>query len=76
LASDKYLAAFRTQLGRVVPSPAVPEIELIVSRVAQAAERAARGQQTIDEALAGLDADVDQILEKRRWMLAQRGATR
>jgi multiple sugar transport system substrate-binding protein len=76
LAGDKYLAAFRTQLGRVVPSPAVPEIELIVSRVAQAAERAARGQQTIDEALAGLDADVDQILEKRRWMLAQRGAAR
>jgi multiple sugar transport system substrate-binding protein len=54
----------------------VPEIELIVSRVAQAAERAARGQQTIDEALAGLDADVDQILEKRRWMLAQRGGGR
>jgi multiple sugar transport system substrate-binding protein len=76
LANDRYLAAFRTQLGRVVPSPAVPEIELIVSRVAQAAERAARGQQTIDEALAGLDADVDQILEKRRWMLAQRGSAR
>ena len=76
LAGDRYLAAFRTQLGRVVPSPAVPEIELIVSRVAQAAERAARGQQTIDDALAGLDADVDRILEKRRWMLAQRGAAR
>jgi len=76
LAADPHLAAFRTQLGQVVPSPAVPEIELIVSRVAQAAERAARGQQTIDEALAGLDADVDRILEKRRWLLAQRGTTR
>jgi multiple sugar transport system substrate-binding protein len=74
LAHDKYLAAFRTQLGRVVPSPAVPEIELIVNLVAQAAERAARGQQTVDEALAGLDADVDRILEKRRWLMAQRGS--
>jgi multiple sugar transport system substrate-binding protein len=54
----------------------VPEIELIVSRVAQAAERAARGQQTIDEALAGLDAEVDVILEKRRWMLTERGKQR
>lgn len=76
LAGDPHLAAFRTQLGRVVPSPAVPEMELIASRVAQAAERAARGQQTIDEALAGLDADVDAILEKRRWLLAQRGSRR
>jgi len=72
LASDRHLAAFRIQLGRAVPIPAVPEIELIVSRVAQAAESAARGQQTIDQALAGLDADVDRILEKRRWLLAQR----
>ena len=76
LANDAHLAAFRTQLGRTVPSPAVPEIELIVSRVAQAAERAARGQQSIDDALAGLDAEVDVILEKRRWMLTERGARR
>jgi multiple sugar transport system substrate-binding protein len=72
LASDKYLAAFRTQLGRVVPTPAVPEIELIVQTVALAAERAARGRQTIDEALASLDAEVDAVLEKRRWMLSRR----
>jgi multiple sugar transport system substrate-binding protein len=74
LASDRHLAAFRTQLGRVVPGPAVPEMELIASRVAQAAERAARGQQSIDEALAGLDAEVDAILEKRRWLQSRRAA--
>ena len=76
LANDPYLAAFRTQLSRVVPSPAVPEIELIVSLVAQAAERAARGQQTVDQALAGLDVEVDRVLEKRRWMMAQRVSRR
>jgi multiple sugar transport system substrate-binding protein len=74
LAHDAYLAAFREQLGRVLPSPAVPEWELIASRLAQAAERAARGRQTVDDALAGLDAEADAILEKRRWLLAKRGA--
>ena len=72
LANDPYLAAFRRQLGRVVPTPPVPESELIVQLVAQAGERAARGRQTIDEALATLDAEVDVVLEKRRWLMAQK----
>ena len=72
LARDPYLAAFRTQLGRVVSTPLVPESELIVQLVALAGERAARGRQTIDEALASLDAEVDAVLEKRRWLLSQR----
>jgi multiple sugar transport system substrate-binding protein len=75
LASDVHLAAFRTQLGRVLPLPPVPESELIVQRLAQAAERAARGRQSVDEALAGLDAEVDRILEKRRWLMSRRAAT-
>lgn len=75
LASDPYLAAFRTQLGRVVPTPAVPESELIVNLVAQASERAVRGQQTVDEALASLDKEVDAVLEKRRWMMSQKALT-
>ena len=76
LAGDVHLAAFRTQLARVVPTPAVPEWELIATRLAAAAERAARGRQTVDAALAGLDAETDAILEKRRWLLAQRAAVR
>jgi multiple sugar transport system substrate-binding protein len=72
LASDPYLAAFRTQLSRVVPTPPVPESELIVNLVAEASERAARNRQTIDQALASLDAEVDGILEKRRWLMTQR----
>jgi multiple sugar transport system substrate-binding protein len=74
LAGDAHLAAFRVQLGRVLPSPPVPEWELIATRMAQAAERAARGRQTVDEALANLDAEADAILEKRRWLRAQRVA--
>ena len=31
-----------------------------------------RGRQSEKEGLAALDADVDRILEKRRWLLAHR----
>jgi multiple sugar transport system substrate-binding protein len=72
LAHDPQLAAFREQLGRVVPMPAVPEWELIATDIAAAGERVARGKQSVDDALAGLDHEVDAVLEKRRWLLAQR----
>jgi multiple sugar transport system substrate-binding protein len=72
LAADPQFAAFREQLARVAPMPAVPEWELIATDIADAAERAARGRQTIDAALTDLDAQVDGVLEKRRWLLAHR----
>lgn len=72
LVRDRELAAFREQLGRVVPTPAVPEWELIATRIAQTAERAARGRQSVDDAVASLQRDVDDILEKRRWLATQR----
>lgn len=74
LADDAALRAFGVQLSRAKPTPAVPEIELIVQRVAQYAEQAARKRMTVDEALAALDREVDGILEKRRWVL-DRAAT-
>jgi multiple sugar transport system substrate-binding protein len=75
LSGDPKAAAFLTQLRRVTPVPRVPEWELVATRVAQAVERAARGAATIDGALAALDDEVDQILEKRRWMVARATAT-
>jgi hypothetical protein len=48
--------------------------------VALAGERAARNRQTVDQALASLDHEVDGVLEKRRWLmthhLASSGADR
>ncbi|HEX5724008.1 MAG TPA: sugar ABC transporter substrate-binding protein [Longimicrobiaceae bacterium] len=73
LAENRHAAAFRAQLDRVRPLPMVPESEQIVSKVFEQGERAARGQATVDEALATLDREVDRILEKRRWLLARRG---
>ena len=61
--------AFWTQLGAVRPTPPVPEWERIATLVTQHAEAAVRGLATTDAALAALDADVDQALAKRRWIL-------
>ena len=72
LLGDRHFRAFYTQLQRVTPLPKVPEIELISSRLIEASERAIRGNVPAERALAQLDADVNRILEKRRWILAQR----
>jgi multiple sugar transport system substrate-binding protein len=69
LAADPRAAPFLVQLSRVAPTPKVPEWEQIATRVAEAAEQVMRGQRDLDAALAALDADVDRMLEKRRWML-------
>ncbi len=74
LASDRYARAFYQQLAHVRPTPKVPEQERIAQLIRQHAEAAARGQFTVDQALAALDRDVDRALEKRRWLLAREGS--
>jgi multiple sugar transport system substrate-binding protein len=69
LKGDPITYAFWEQLQRVAPLPAVPEIELIVTKVFEAGERAVQGGVPVERVLADLDANVDRILEKRRWML-------
>jgi multiple sugar transport system substrate-binding protein len=74
LASDVHARAFREQLERVEPAPKVPEWERIATAMRLVAERAARGGLSVDEAVRELDARTERILEKRRWLLARRGA--
>lgn len=71
LAANVYAKAFRDQLERVRPAPKVPEWERIVNEMQLTAEQVARGRMDVDQALRALDARVDAILEKRRWMLAR-----
>lgn len=71
LAGDVYARAFLDQLERVRSAPKVPEWERIVNEMQSMAEQVARGGMGIDEAARALDARVDAILEKRRWMLAR-----
>jgi multiple sugar transport system substrate-binding protein len=69
LAADPKAAPFLVQLEHAAPTPKVPEWERIATRMAECAEQVMRGGRDLDVALASLDADVDRMLEKRRWML-------
>jgi multiple sugar transport system substrate-binding protein len=69
LIGDRHTRAFWEQLQRVEPLPAVPEIELIVTKVFETGEKVVRGGTPVRRALEELDRQVDDILEKRRWML-------
>jgi multiple sugar transport system substrate-binding protein len=71
LADDIYARAFRDQLERVKPTPKVAEWERIANQMRLVAERAVSGQLSVDQAAKELDARANDILEKRRWMLAR-----
>jgi len=76
LANNVHAKAFRDQLERVVPLPQVPEWEEIATSIFEHGERAIRGAATVDETLKSLDEEVDAMLEKRRYLLAQKAAGR
>jgi multiple sugar transport system substrate-binding protein len=81
---DEHVLPFRDQLERLRRLPPVPEWERIATEVRIVSERAVRRvspattaaelEAIVDAAATELDARTDQILEKRRWMLARRGA--
>ena len=71
LANNKYIQAFHTQLERVEPLPQVAEWEQIVIRLQIYVEYIATQTMTVDEALKKFDEEVDQMLEKRRWLVEQ-----
>lgn len=74
LIGNRYARAFHEQLQRVVPTPKVPEWEQIATKVYEAAEAVIRAGAPIEATLEGLDAEVDRLLEKRRWLLAHDSA--
>lgn len=74
LADDPRARAFRDQLRHVRPTPKIPEQERVAQALREVAEFAARGEMTVDQAAVRLDADVDRILEKRRWILDERNS--
>ncbi|MEO5618043.1 MAG: extracellular solute-binding protein, partial [Candidatus Eisenbacteria bacterium] len=69
LSEDPCTRAFEEQMARVAPWPKVPEWEPIAIRLQDWTERAVRGRVAPAEALAGMDREVDRMLEKRRWLL-------
>jgi multiple sugar transport system substrate-binding protein len=71
LAEDAPSRAFAEQLERVRAAPKIPEWERIFQEMQATAERVVRGVQGLDAATVQLDAWVDALLEKRRWLLAR-----
>lgn len=74
LADDAQERAFHQQLEHAVPLPRVPEWEQITTKIIQFDQLAIAKRVTVDEALAQLNQAVNDILEKRRWMLARQEA--
>jgi len=68
LTTDARTAAFWEQLQRVRSTPRIPEWERVAAKISEYAEAAVRGDLAPEAALARLDADVDVILAKRRWL--------
>ncbi|HSW09223.1 sugar ABC transporter substrate-binding protein [Aquabacterium sp.] len=69
LRDDVHARAFREQLERAKPSPAVPEWERIANEMQHVAARSVAQRVPPDVAAREIDARVDGFLEKRRWML-------
>jgi len=74
LVADRELGAFAKQLDRTVALPRLPEAENIVNLVAEHGQMAVRGQMTARQAALALDAKVDRMLEKRRWVVQKHTA--
>jgi multiple sugar transport system substrate-binding protein len=68
LANDAPSQAFAQQLERVRAAPKIPEWERIFQEMQLTAERVVQRTQSADAACAQLDAWVDAVLEKRRWL--------
>jgi multiple sugar transport system substrate-binding protein len=72
LANDEYARAFREQLERVRATPKVPEWERIANEMQLVAEQVVNGRLSTAQAPHELDQRVNNMLAKRRWMLARR----
>jgi multiple sugar transport system substrate-binding protein len=68
LANDPASQAFARQLERVRAAPKIPEWERIFLEMQATAERVVQKTQGAEAACAQLDAWVDVLLEKRRWL--------
>lgn len=71
LARDPVAQVFAAQLGEGVAPPPVPEWARIFTEVQAVAERMVRGQFGVDAAAREMDAVVDRLLAKRRWLLSR-----
>ena len=71
IARNPYMIAFARQLSAVRPTPQVSEWDQITDLITSTGEMAVRGVASPAGALAGLNADVDRVLARRRWVITR-----
>jgi len=76
MKADREVDAFRVQITRAVPTPMIPEWEQVATKIMAHTETAIRGGRPAGVALAALDAEVDRLLERRRFLLARQAVPR
>lgn len=69
MQSDQKIQAFYKQFKHVVPTPKIAEWEQIAVKLQEHLEQVIFNVRTLDETIPRLNADVDKILEKRRWLI-------
>ncbi|HEY9766302.1 MAG TPA: extracellular solute-binding protein, partial [Chroococcales cyanobacterium] len=72
LARDTEILAFYRQLQDARPTPKLPEWEQLADKLGVWVEKAVYGKVDTCKAMAGLSRDLDQVLEKRRWLKARK----
>ena len=75
IATDPYTRAFRVQLERLRTFPQVPEWEQIMQAMRVMTERVVQDRESVDAAVTAFDLEVDDMLAKRRWLLAKRSSS-
>ncbi len=68
LLGNPLISAFYTQLESSRPFPRIPEWEQVTDKMGQWIETVVWGKNTLDQALIGMDKDINRVLEKRRWL--------
>ena len=71
IQTDKQISAFYTQLENVASTPKITEWEQIAVKIQEHLEKVIFGRINLEKAVKQLNKDVDQILEKRRWLLSR-----
>jgi multiple sugar transport system substrate-binding protein len=72
LSKDPYMRAFFLQLQNLKMTPKVPEWEQIAAQIMSSAETGVSKNVPDSSILKSLNESVDQILEKRRWLIEHR----
>jgi len=69
---DPRIVAFYQQLQEVQATPKIPEWEQIATKLQEHLETVIFRRITLEQAIEKLNKDVNQILEKRRWLMAKK----